>query len=270
MKRIIDDLRNIAKKCDELNFSYSLGIDYLQRTETEQLFINNLKRYGREYFAKYYRGKNIQLQCETEDFYENIRNDEFFAFRSKDYFDEFRDENKKLFNLTLLLKRDNKINKELADDIIQHYLNNLKQSRQQRIKIINPYPNPVTLSLVIPISDDIPTLSEYIDIRVTEKMNRHKKRVEEENRVIERMNNCKDKQKITGEELLRLIKREKKSRARKFNKTIEKYDVAGKLIETYADRQECIEKNNFTKSALSKHLSGKRKKLNGYIYKEVG
>ena len=52
-------------------------------------------------------------------------------------------------------------------------------------------------------------------------------------------------------------------------KIILKYDKAGKLIEQYYSRQECIEKNDLKKAALSLHLSGKRKTLNGYVYKEV-
>ena len=80
--------------------------------------------------------------------------------------------------------------------------------------------------------------------------------------------NDEKKNHVTGE-FLKTIKSYKMSKAKKIGKKIEKYDLNGKLIETYADRQECIEKNHITKSALSKHLSGKRKKLCGHVYKEV-
>lgn len=52
------------------------------------------------------------------------------------------------------------------------------------------------------------------------------------------------------------------------NLKIYKYDKDNNLIETFANRAECIEKEGMTKSALSNVLSGKRKSYNGYIYIE--
>lgn len=50
---------------------------------------------------------------------------------------------------------------------------------------------------------------------------------------------------------------------------ISKYDKQGQLVKQYNSRQECIDDNGLTKPGLSQHLSGKRKSLKGYIYKEV-
>ena len=52
------------------------------------------------------------------------------------------------------------------------------------------------------------------------------------------------------------------------NLKIYKYDKDNNLIETFANRAECIEKEGMTKSTLSNVLSGKRKSYNGYIYME--
>ena len=54
----------------------------------------------------------------------------------------------------------------------------------------------------------------------------------------------------------------------KYNKKIYKYDKEGNLIDTFNDREDCITKDNVTKNALSMHLTGKRKTLKGFIYKE--
>ena len=52
-------------------------------------------------------------------------------------------------------------------------------------------------------------------------------------------------------------------------KHIKKYDKNSALITTYESRKECCEKEGFKKAALSAHLSGNRKTLKGYIYKEI-
>ena len=52
-------------------------------------------------------------------------------------------------------------------------------------------------------------------------------------------------------------------------KSIYKYNKNGILEKIYNSRKECCEAEGFKKAALSLHLSGARKYLNGYIYKEV-
>lgn len=110
-------------------------------------------------------------------------------------------------------------------------------------------------------SDDIPTFEEYKESKTIRK--------EYDDNDFEIKNNLN----ITPEEFIERIKSEKRKRKgkagrRSNDKKIEKYDLDNNLIETYNNRSECIEKNNLKKSALSLHLNGKRKTLNGYIYKE--
>lgn len=255
MKRIIEDLNNNSRLYHKDRFCLFEG--------TNRELINSIKDYIGSYLETYFNRRKITVQYETDEFYEYLKSDSFFAFTSPDFFEHKERHNMFLMSLTRLLCRKEKIQKELADDIIHHYSQNNKKDMMGE-ETINPYPNTVTLYLTIPISNEIPTFSEYMKIRIKNWDDYLKK----ENEMIESMNTQKG-DKISVEDFLRNIRFDKKSKARKFDKKIEKYDVNGKLIETYSDRQECIEKNNFDKSALSKHLSGKRKKLKGYIYKEV-
>lgn len=52
------------------------------------------------------------------------------------------------------------------------------------------------------------------------------------------------------------------------NKKIYKYDKEGILVATFINREDCINKENIKKQALSHVLTGKRKSLNGFIYRE--
>ena len=52
------------------------------------------------------------------------------------------------------------------------------------------------------------------------------------------------------------------------DKKVYKYNEDNVLLHVYDDRNECCETEGFTKAALSMHLSGKRKTLNGFVYKE--
>ena len=255
MKRIIEDLNRNGR------VYHNDPLCFFEKTNCE--LIKPIKEYIGKYLGVYFKRRKITVQYETDEFYEYLKSDSFFAFTSPDFFEHKDKHNKFLMRLTQVLFREEKIQKELADDIILHYSRNNKKDNKGE-KTINPYPNSVTLYLTIPISNEIPTFSEYMKNRIKKRDDYLKK----ENEMIESMNTQKG-DKISVEDFLRNIRFDKKSKARKFDKQIEKYDVNGKLIETYADRQECIEKNNFDKSALSKHLSGKRKKLKGYIYKEV-
>ena len=64
--------------------------------------------------------------------------------------------------------------------------------------------------------------------------------------------------------------RKNKERAEhKLNKIIAKYDKNNGLIKTYNSRKECCEAEGISKVSLSNHLSGRRKKLKGYTYKEI-
>ena len=132
-----------------------------------------------------------------------------------------------------------------------------------------------TFNFHLPISDNIPSYDEFIKTHFMMNKTLDVLIEEEEKKCIENMkkrfgtSNGRKIQPITSDEFLKRYRFYKNSKKRKIGKKIEKYEVTGRLIETYSDRNECIEKNNFTKSALSKHLSGKRKTLNGYVYKEV-
>lgn len=52
------------------------------------------------------------------------------------------------------------------------------------------------------------------------------------------------------------------------NKKVYKYNKNGDLLATFENRADCIKQENIKKQALSHVLSGKRKTLNGFIYKE--
>lgn len=54
----------------------------------------------------------------------------------------------------------------------------------------------------------------------------------------------------------------------KNNRRIYKCDERGKVVATYANRQECIEQDGIKKSMLSSVLSGRRKTYKGYSYVE--
>lgn len=54
----------------------------------------------------------------------------------------------------------------------------------------------------------------------------------------------------------------------KKNRRVIKYDTQGKVVATYANRQECIEKDGIKKEYLSKVLSGRKKTFKGYSYVE--
>lgn len=53
------------------------------------------------------------------------------------------------------------------------------------------------------------------------------------------------------------------------NKRIYKYDKNGQLDKIYENRKICCDAEGITKAALSMHLSGQRKRLKGYTYKEI-
>ena len=61
---------------------------------------------------------------------------------------------------------------------------------------------------------------------------------------------------------------EKQLEDTKPDKKVYKYNTDNVLLHVYDDRNECCEKEGFKKAALSHHLTGKRKTLNGHIYKE--
>lgn len=123
---------------------------------------------------------------------------------------------------------------------------------------------------IVPKSDNMPTFKEYT-IMCAKEFN--KRREEEELKKCEegmrkRFGTCsseyKDEHILKREDWIELIN----ENGKKSNIPINKYDKDGNLIETYKDRQECIEKNGISKGSLSNHLSGKRKTLKGYIYME--
>lgn len=65
------------------------------------------------------------------------------------------------------------------------------------------------------------------------------------------------------------LKKIKAKQKKKKIKYLYKYDEYGNVENIYKNRAEACKKEGFTKSAMSKHLNGKRQKLNGFIYKEV-
>lgn len=71
----------------------------------------------------------------------------------------------------------------------------------------------------------------------------------------------------TLDKLLRKSKLGKAHRP-KNNRKIYKYDAQGSLIDTFANRDECMEKDGIKKSMLSSVLSGRRKTYKGYSYVE--
>lgn len=66
----------------------------------------------------------------------------------------------------------------------------------------------------------------------------------------------------------RLAKKQAKEKPKKI-KYLYKYDKDEHLEKIYKSRAEACEKERFTKAAISQHLKGLRKTLNGFIYKEV-
>lgn len=123
--------------------------------------------------------------------------------------------------------------------------------------------------------DDDDTYRLYIDEKEELKTLKINKIIEEEEkrvmqRLVERYGTTDEvRPDITAEEMMKMYRSYVKSKGRSKNCKINKYDSDMNLIETYNSRQECIEKNELKKAALSLHLAGKRYKLNGYIYREV-
>ena len=263
MQRIIEDLNKNARIRMQDPLCFYVGTDHK--------LIRLMKKYGERYRRTYFKRQRFTLQYETDEFYKYLKMDWFFAYASPDFFKDKGERNKEMIRLTYVLIREEMILDSDGKKIIEYYKKNYRHFYNPPFvrNYGEPYPDTVSLYLTIPKSNDIPTFTEFINISEMERENKRRKREEEENRIVERMNN-NNEQKITAEELLSFIHLSKKSKARKISKRIEKYDSDGNLIETYSDRQDCLAKNTFSKSALSKHLSGKRKKLNGYIYKEVG
>lgn len=68
----------------------------------------------------------------------------------------------------------------------------------------------------------------------------------------------------------KLLRKSKLSKAHrpKNNRKIYKYDKQGCLIDTFKDREDCINKEGMKKSMLSMVLSGKRNSYKGYSYVE--
>ena len=62
---------------------------------------------------------------------------------------------------------------------------------------------------------------------------------------------------------------EQRKKELKPQKRIYKYDADGNIDKIYDNRISCCNGEGITPAALSMHLSGKRKKLKGYVYKEI-
>lgn len=77
---------------------------------------------------------------------------------------------------------------------------------------------------------------------------------------------------LTVEQFMANVRKAKALRAaksRRKGQKIEKYDKDWKHICTYKDRQECLDVEGVSAAALSNHLAGRRKSLNGYYFVET-
>lgn len=229
---------------------------------------NTLNKYHNEYFKK----QKVDVTYDTDEFIDIIKRDWFFGVESPDFFIK-NNHNSVMRDIIKILLRDNKYDDvQQTKNVVRHYVENIRNRISKNEEFIRPLNIELTFYLDLPINDDIPTFEEYERMHTVTK---HEENIEDDLEI--EMQKCLDDLKIKYHNINNddnqmtidfglLINNNHKSK--KQHKIIEKYDIDGNLIETYDNRQECIEKNGLKKSALSLHLCGKRKTLNGYIYKE--
>ena len=206
-----------------------------------------------KYKKEYYKTEIIKCKYLSKDFLDHLSKDLYFALEINSY-------NKKKhtdynFATYLLMFDFTPWMWALGRNVEHKYID---------FKAGNEY----EFEFTFPINDNQPSFEDY-----KQKFFNKNNDIEITNN--ETNNNVSDNA-LTVEQFLNNVKKAKEiekqknmSKRRSIGKQIEKYDLYGNLLETYENRTECIIKNNLTKSGLSQHLNGKRKSLNGYIYKEI-